>query len=81
MWPPKRWEIESGHIRISSWIQGERRRTEEDIVFQIVNTFAEKYLSMAIKPIDKKKKKKKENVITTKLTIVYKSFKSEKNLT
>jgi hypothetical protein len=26
MWPPKRWEIESGHIRISSWVQGERRR-------------------------------------------------------
>jgi hypothetical protein len=24
MWPPKRWEIESGHIRISSWVQGER---------------------------------------------------------
>jgi hypothetical protein len=26
MWPPKRWEIESGHIRISSWVQGERSR-------------------------------------------------------
>jgi hypothetical protein len=26
MWPPKRWEIESGHIRIPSWVQGERRR-------------------------------------------------------
>jgi hypothetical protein len=26
IWPPKRWEIESGHIRISSWVQGERRR-------------------------------------------------------
>jgi hypothetical protein len=26
MWPHKRWEIESGHIRISSWVQGERRR-------------------------------------------------------
>jgi predicted nucleic acid-binding Zn-ribbon protein len=26
MWSPKRWEIESGHIRISSWVQGERRR-------------------------------------------------------
>jgi hypothetical protein len=25
MWPPKRWEIESGHIRISSLVQGERR--------------------------------------------------------
>jgi hypothetical protein len=21
IWPPKRWEIESGHIRISSWVQ------------------------------------------------------------
>jgi hypothetical protein len=26
MWPPKRWEIESGHICISFWVQGERRR-------------------------------------------------------
>jgi hypothetical protein len=26
MRPPKQWEIESGHIRISSWVQGERRR-------------------------------------------------------
>jgi hypothetical protein len=26
MWPPKRWEIESGHIRISSWVQGEQPR-------------------------------------------------------
>jgi hypothetical protein len=30
MWPPKRWEIGSGHIRISSWVQGERRRREEE---------------------------------------------------
>jgi hypothetical protein len=31
MWPPKRWEIESGHIRISSWVQGERRRRRKEI--------------------------------------------------
>jgi hypothetical protein len=31
MWPPKRWEIESGHIRISSWVQGERRRRRRRI--------------------------------------------------
>jgi hypothetical protein len=30
MWPPKRWEIESGHICISSWVQGERREEEEE---------------------------------------------------
>jgi hypothetical protein len=30
MWPPKRWEIESGHIRIASWVQGERRRRRTD---------------------------------------------------
>jgi hypothetical protein len=31
MWPPKRWEIESGHIRISSWVQGERRKRRRRI--------------------------------------------------
>jgi hypothetical protein len=30
-WPPKRWEIESGHIRISSWVQGDRRRRRRRI--------------------------------------------------
>jgi hypothetical protein len=40
MWPLKRWEIESGHIRISSWVQGERRRrrrkTKEEDIFKVL---------------------------------------------
>jgi hypothetical protein len=36
MWPPKRWEIESGHIRISSWVQGERRRRRSIIIIIII---------------------------------------------
>jgi hypothetical protein len=38
MWPPKRWEIESGHIRISSWVQGERRRRRRILYIPATDT-------------------------------------------
>jgi hypothetical protein len=30
MWPPKWWEIESGHIRISSWVRENAEEEEEE---------------------------------------------------
>jgi hypothetical protein len=43
MWPLKRWEIESGHIRISSWVQGERRRRRIKHLSFLNKTYPDKY--------------------------------------
>jgi hypothetical protein len=55
MWPPKRWEIESGHIRISSWVQGERRRRrrEYEMHYRSTNGAEEKenHFSMILKAL------------------------------